>query len=202
VNIINFPFDKTSISTEPDKYASYVQLIDRETHKLFYDKMTFVYIELPKFAKELDELKTFFEQWIYIIGHLHEMKDVPASFPEEIFGKLFEEAKIARMTKKEKDNYYTSLKNLRDMNIAQVEIGKLQNNVNIAQIEIGKMSNALLAMKQENVSKDNIIATMIKESAAVKKESAAKDNIIASVNKALEAQEKEIAELRRRLGVN
>jgi hypothetical protein len=124
--------------------------------------------------------------------------------------------RVLKVTKKEKDNYYTSLKNLRDMNIAQVEIGKL--------------SNALLVMEQKNVSKDNIIATMIKEravmkkeSAAMKKESAAKDNIIvtvkkesaekdniivtvkkesAAVKKALAAKEKENAELRRKLGVN
>ena len=102
------------------------------------------------------------------------MKDVPASFAEEIFGKLFEEAKIARMTKKEKDNYYTSLKNLKDMNIAQ--------------IELGKMSNALLA-------KDNIIASMIKENAA-------KDNLIVSKDNLIAAVKKENAELRRKLGMN
>ena len=53
VNIVNFLLDKTdlaantvSASEDTDKYTSYVQLIDRETHQLFYDKLTFVYIEL------------------------------------------------------------------------------------------------------------------------------------------------------------
>ena len=127
VNIVNFPFDNTDLSEE--KYTSYVQLIDRETHQLFYDKLTFVYIELPRFTKELHELKTFFEQWMFIIRNLHELTDIPEALRHEVFGKLFEEAKIARMTKQEKENYFTSLKNLHAMNLAKIELNKMHKTI-------------------------------------------------------------------------
>jgi len=87
---------------------------------VFYDKLTFVYIELPCFTKELEDVKTFFEQWIYIIKHLHELNDLPEKLrQDEVFEILFETAKIARMTKNEVNNY---LKDLNDMNIVKNEI--------------------------------------------------------------------------------
>jgi hypothetical protein len=87
---------------------------------LFYDKLTFIYIELPNFTKELQDVKTFFEQWIFIIKHLHELNDLPEKFrKDEVFKILFEIAKIARMTKNEVNNY---LKDLNNMNIVRNEI--------------------------------------------------------------------------------
>ena len=153
INIINFPFDESSLFSE--KYSTYVKLMDRETHRVFYDKLTFVYIELPHFNKELNELKTFFEKWMFIIRSLHELKDIPEVLQNEVFKKLFEEAKIARMTKKEKTAYFYSLKNLSDMNIAQIEQNKL---------------------KQALAAKDDIIAANYNDIAA-------KDIIIAEYRK-------------------
>jgi predicted transposase/invertase (TIGR01784 family) len=107
INIVNFLLDETDLSSE--KYTSYVQLIDRDTHRVFYDKLTLVCVELPRFTKELNELKTFFEQWMFIIRRLHELDNMPETLRNEVFEKIFEEAKIARMTKEEKDTYYQSL---------------------------------------------------------------------------------------------
>jgi predicted transposase/invertase (TIGR01784 family) len=159
INIVNFPFDSTIESTE--KYASYVQLIDRDTHKLFYDKLTFVYIELPRFTKELYELKTIIEQWMFIIGHLHELEGMPESLRNEIFEKLFDEAKIARMTKKEKDTYYKSLKDLSDMNIAQIELNKKDRII--------AQKDSTIAQKDDTIAqKDDTIAAMEKEIAELR----------------------------------
>ena len=113
VNILDFTFEEALLPlgieikrADENKYVSKVQLIDCDTKELFYDKLTFVYIELPYFTKELKDLKTFFEQWIYIIKHLHELNDLPEKFrEEEVFEQLFEIAKIARMTKNEVNNY-------------------------------------------------------------------------------------------------
>jgi predicted transposase/invertase (TIGR01784 family) len=172
ISIVNFPFDKTDLTTE--KYASFIQLIDRDTHRVYYDKLTLINIELPRFNKELKEVKTFFDQWLYIIGCLHELDEIPKAFRNKIFEKLFEEAKIARMTKEEKNNYYISLKNLRAMDITRIEINKLKN---------------------ANTAKDNIIATMGKDLAT-------KDNDLAIMGKLIAEQEKELAEYRQKFGVN
>ena len=160
VNIVNFPFDKTALSEE--KYTSYVQLIDRETHQLFYDKLTFVFIELPRFTKELHELQTFFEQWMFIIRNLHELTDIPEALRNEVFEKLFEEAKITRMTKQEKDTYFTSLKNLHAMNLAKIELGKMQKT-------IATMGKDLATMGKDLAAKDKALAAKEKEIAELRR---------------------------------
>jgi len=156
ISIVNFPFDENSLSSE--KYSTYVKLMDRETHRVFYDKLTFVYIELPHFNKELNELKTFFEKWMFIIRSLHELKDIPEVLQNEVFKKLFEEAKIAKMTKKEKTAYFHSLKNLSDMNIAQIEQNKLKQALAVKDDIIAAKDNALAAKESDIVAKDLIIA--------------------------------------------
>jgi predicted transposase/invertase (TIGR01784 family) len=132
VNILNFsleeavqPLGLKMKKVDENKFVSCVQLIDRDTGELFYDKLTFLYIELERFTKEFCELKSFFEQWIFIIKHLHELKDLPEELRnDEVFERIFEIAKIAKMTKKEVNNY---LKDLNNMNIVRNEIRGLRN---------------------------------------------------------------------------
>jgi predicted transposase/invertase (TIGR01784 family) len=49
IAILDFVFDEDKL--EKDKYRYNVKLSDIETHKVFYDKLTFVYLEMPKFTK-------------------------------------------------------------------------------------------------------------------------------------------------------
>lgn len=54
-----------------------VKLSDVETHKVFYDKLAFFYLEMPKFKKKLSEPGTHFEKWLYLIlyfgrSHAHQ----------------------------------------------------------------------------------------------------------------------------------
>ena len=108
-------------------------------------------------------------------------------FTDKVFGQLFEEAKIARMTKKEKNSYYISLKNFSNMNLAKIELNKLHNTIAIMDNTIAIMGNDLAARDNTIAARDNTIA--------------ARDNIIAAMKKAYAAKEKEIAELRRKLGL-
>jgi len=94
-------------------------------------------------------VKTFFEQWVFIIKHLHELNDMPENLrQDEVFEKLFEIAKIARMTKKEVINY---LKDLNDMNIVKNEI-RTRDNI------IAQMGNTIAHLGNTIAQKDNIIA--------------------------------------------
>ena len=45
VAILDFVFDEDK--AEPDKYRYDVKLTDQETKQLFYDKLTFIYLEMP-----------------------------------------------------------------------------------------------------------------------------------------------------------
>ncbi|NEO64169.1 MAG: DUF4351 domain-containing protein, partial [Moorea sp. SIO4G2] len=84
--------------------------------QVFYDKLKFLYIELPKFTKTLDQLETHFDKWLFVLKNLSELQNRPQPFQESVFNQLFEVAEIANFSRTEQDNYQNSLKYYRDMN--------------------------------------------------------------------------------------
>ena len=110
IGILNFTFDE-----KDDNYFHHeVKLMDRRTKEVFYDKLTFIYLEMPKFNKREDELDGMFEKWLFVLRNLSRLMERPKALQERIFTKLFEAAEIARFTKKEYDAYEDSLKTYRD----------------------------------------------------------------------------------------
>ena len=62
IAVLNFlpPID---IKTE-GKVISRNKLLDVETHSVFYDKLTFITLEMPYFNKSIDELENNFDKWL------------------------------------------------------------------------------------------------------------------------------------------
>jgi predicted transposase/invertase (TIGR01784 family) len=113
VGILDFVFDEDK--AEKEKYRYDIKLTDIETKKIFYDKLTFIYLEMPKFNKSLDQLETRFEKWMYVIRNLNRLDRIPERLKERIFEKLFETAEIAKFTPDQILSYETSLKYYRDL---------------------------------------------------------------------------------------
>lgn len=111
VGILNFVFDD-----KDDEYFHHeVKLMDIYTKEVFYDKLTFVYLEIPKFNKREDELVTMFDKWLFVLRNLATLLERPAALQERVFTRLFEAAEIAKFSKRELYEYEDSLKNFRDM---------------------------------------------------------------------------------------
>lgn len=113
IAILDFVFDEDK--DEPNKYRYDIKLTDIETKKIFYDKLNFIYLEMPKFNKSVDELETRFDKWLYVIRNLNRLDKVPDKLRERVFEKLFETAEIARFTPEEVRSYEDSLKYYRDL---------------------------------------------------------------------------------------
>lgn len=113
IAILDFIFEADK--NEPDKYRYDVKLTDIETKKVFYDKLTFIYLEMPKFNKTVDELETRFEKWLFVLRNLNRLDRIPDKLKERIFEKLFEIAEIARFTPEQMRSYEDSLKYYRDL---------------------------------------------------------------------------------------
>ena len=113
IAILDFVFDEDK--NEPDKFRYDVKLTDIETQKIFYDKLTFIYLEMPKFNKTLDELQTRFDKWLFVLRNLNRLDRVPDKLKERIFEKLFETAEIAKFTPNQVQSYEDSLKYYRDL---------------------------------------------------------------------------------------
>lgn len=110
IGILNFKFD-----SEDDNYFHHeVQLMDVCTKQVFYDKLTFIYLEMPKFNKSEDELVTMFDKWLFVLRNLSRLMARPAALQDRIFTRLFEAVEIAKFTKEQYEAYEESLKVYRD----------------------------------------------------------------------------------------
>ena len=85
-----------------------------EDNHVFYDKLTYVYLEMPKFKKSEDELVTMFDKWMYALTNLARLLERPKALQERVFTRLFEQAEVARFTPDERVEYVTSKKDYWD----------------------------------------------------------------------------------------
>ena len=114
IAILDFVFaeDKDDL----DKYFYKVKLADTQTNKVFYDKLTFIYLEMPKFKKQLHELSNHFERWMYVFRNLDRLQNYPDQLQEKIFKKFFQQAELSNLNNEQKEAYEDSLKIYRDIN--------------------------------------------------------------------------------------
>ena len=110
IGILNFTFN----DTDGDYFHHEVKLVDLYTHKVFYDKLTFIYLEMPKFNKKEDELESMFDKWLFVLRNLSSLFERPRALQNRVFDRLFEAAEIAKFNPKELGEYWESLKNFRD----------------------------------------------------------------------------------------
>ena len=114
VAILDFVFDPEKDEDPNDTGACHrVQLKD-QLDRVFYDKLTFIYLEMPKFTKTEAELENTFDKWLYVLRHLPKLIDRPAKLQERIFTHLFETAEVGKFSRDELALYEESLKVYRD----------------------------------------------------------------------------------------
>ena len=113
VALLNFDLEEEAF--DKDDINHDVGLLDKKTHKVFNDKLSFKYVEIAKFDKTEDELVTLYDKWLYVLKNLSRLDKRPAALKEKIFSKLFGEAEIAKFTPTELKEYEDSLKAYRDV---------------------------------------------------------------------------------------
>ena len=112
IGILDFIFDDHK--NEPNFFHT-VELKDQNC-EVFYEKLKFIYIELPKFQKTLENLENHFDKWLFLFRHLSQLDTPPKNLQEGVFNKLFEIAEIAKFSPDEQRAYQNSLKYYRDLN--------------------------------------------------------------------------------------
>jgi predicted transposase/invertase (TIGR01784 family) len=111
IGILDFVFEESDV----DKYRHDVKLTEQETHKVFYDKLNYIYLEMPKFVKTEKELESHFDKWMYVLKNLSKLDRIPVELKEKIFLKLFEIAEIAKLEPDEYKQYEASVNAYRDI---------------------------------------------------------------------------------------
>ena len=113
IALLNFNMNEDAFNKEEIRH--HVQLCDTATHKIFYDKLEFIYVEIAKFNKSLDELETLYDKWLYALKNLYKLTQRPKALCDKVFDRLFEEAEIAKFTPQEQREYEASKMAYRDI---------------------------------------------------------------------------------------
>lgn len=103
-------------AAEPEKSEVVHTIKLKNQHgKTFYDKLTYIYVEMPNFNKQEENLSSRLDKWLFFIKNLEDFQSIPSIFSDEIFAKAFEKAELASFGQEEMDKYESSLKTYRDL---------------------------------------------------------------------------------------
>jgi predicted transposase/invertase (TIGR01784 family) len=163
IGILEFNID------DDENYIKKVSLIDEHTNKKFYDKLTYYYIEMPKFKKTEEELSNHLDIWLYILNNMIDLTDIPQKLKDDkIIQEVFDIAEFLKLSKDEQFAYQHTLKvrldNINTLRYA-IEEGTRQGiekgiEQGIEQgIEKGKkeaLKEMVKTMLKQNIDKDTI----------------------------------------------
>ena len=111
LGILDFAFS----DTDPIRWHHIVQLKDQQG-EVFYDKLTFAFLELKKFTKTIEECTSHLDRWCYMLRNMDDMDTIPAMLGDDPLVKsAFDEARFLNMSKPDQNRYEQSLKIYRDL---------------------------------------------------------------------------------------
>ena len=144
IGILDFTFDDYENEPEKSEVVHTIKL-KNQNGKTFYEKLTFIYLEMPNFKLSENQLVTRLDKWLYFIKYLEDFQTIPVIIADDIFNQAFEKAELAKFEQSELANYENSLKNYRDL-----------KSVIVTAFSDGKTEVAKM-MKLENEPIDKII---------------------------------------------
>ena len=158
VALLNYDMSDPAFSDDTINHD--IGLLDKQTHRVFNDKLTFKYVEISKFNKRIEELKTNYDKWLFVLQNLSRLDRQPEYLQTAVFNRLFAEAEIAKFTRAELREYEDSLKAYRDiknsLDSAKQE-GKKDKAIEIAKnlLEMGMSIDNI--MKATGLSQEEIV---------------------------------------------
>ena len=154
-------YDMSDPAFSDDTINHNIGLLDKQTHRVFNDKLTFKYVEISKFNKRIEELKTNYDQWLFVLQNLSRLDRQPEYLQTAVFNRLFAEAEIAKFTRAELREYEDSLKAYRDIKNSldsAEEKGERKKAIEIAKnlLEMGMSIGSIMkatGLSQEDIAK-------------------------------------------------
>ncbi len=113
IGILDFTFDDYDTESEKNEVVHTIQLKNQHG-KTFYDKLTYIYLEMPNFKETEAHLKTRLDKWLYFMKYLEDFQTIPLLFKDDVFTKAFEKAELAKLGQADLHTYEMNLKSYRD----------------------------------------------------------------------------------------
>lgn len=108
IAVMNFTFPEDEYG--PEEYYHRVMLTDLTDQHVFYDKLTLIYLEMPKVGDVELNLNRPLDRWLCALYRLWGEEECPPELDEPIFRKLYEQAEFARFTPSQQLTYERSRK--------------------------------------------------------------------------------------------
>jgi len=148
---------------ENSSYISRHLIINQETNTQDLKDFEFCFIELPKFNKELEELNSILDKWIYFIKNASNLTMVPKEFKDiKVFKEAFDIAMQTAWTPRELEVYeYIALREYDEINALKTAEEKgikkgieqgIQKGIEKEKIKVVKNS-VKLGLDNETISK-------------------------------------------------
>ena len=146
------------------KFRTDVILADRDTGRMFSDKIRQVYLELPWFTKEPDDCETDFERWLYLLKHMDTLERMPFKARKAVFDKLLEVADVANLSKDERILYDEALKRYRDYKntVDYAEEKGIEKGIEIGKAK-GRIEGIAKGKAEGKAEEQRLIATNLKK---------------------------------------
>ena len=113
IGILNFAFPEDK--KKDDRVTKIVKLTDIETGEVFYEKLTYIYVQLENFDSPLSECKTLYDKWLFCLRNMSNLLERPAELQGRVFDRLFQTAEIAKFNSRERREYEQSSNAYRDI---------------------------------------------------------------------------------------
>jgi len=114
IGILDFKFDDYQVN-EKNTDVLHVVKLKNQHGAVFYEKLTYIYLEMPNFKKKENELNSRLDQWLYFINNLEDLQQIPQIFADTVFITAFQKAELAAMSTTDITRYEGSLKIYRDL---------------------------------------------------------------------------------------
>ena len=113
IGILNFAFPEDK--KKDDRVTRIAKITDVETGEVFYEKLTYIYVELENFTKPLKDCKSVYEKWLFCLRNMSNLLERPAELQGRVFERLFQAAEIAKFNTEEQREYEQSMNAYRDI---------------------------------------------------------------------------------------
>jgi predicted transposase/invertase (TIGR01784 family) len=110
VAILDFVFESSHSDVKTE-----VRLMDTVRKVVFYDKLTYIFLQMPNFKKTAEELENLQDKWFYLLKNLANLENRPKELQERIFDYFFSNAELAQLKPEDRVAYEDSLKYYRDV---------------------------------------------------------------------------------------
>lgn len=150
VGILNFAFPEDKKS-DNCVYRE-IKLMDVKSMEVFYDKLTYLYVELANFHRSLDECTSILDKWIYCLKNLSNLMSRPAELQERVFARLFKTAEISQLNSEDRRAYELSVNAYRD----------IKNGIDAAKKE-GRKEGRKEEWEEYRMEKESSIRKMLKD---------------------------------------